>query len=100
MKKMYTPLFLICFLLSNVLYAQVSFTNQGSLLGTMTGFSIEDCAVDMNGDYLDDVVRVVNAKIYIDYQQNDGTFNSVEHSVNMQNLPTWSILSNILPKNH
>ncbi len=99
MKKMYTPLFLICFLLSNVLNAQVGFTNQGSLLGPMSGTSIEDCAVDMNGDYLDDIVRVVNAKIYIDFQQNDGTFNSVEHTVSMQNLPTWSICAGDIDNN-
>ncbi len=91
MNKLYTPLFLICFLVFNMLNAQVSFTNQGNLLGPMSGSSFEDCAVDMNGDYLDDIVRVVNTKIYIDYQQNDGTFNPVEHSVNMQNLPTWSL---------
>ena len=90
MTKFYTPLFLMCFLFFNTLNAQVSFTNQGALLGPASG-SLEDCAVDMNGDYLDDVVRIVNTKIYIDYQQANGTFNHVEHTVNMQNLPTWSL---------
>ena len=98
MNKFYMPLLLSCFMLFNCLNAQVSFTNQGSLLGPATG-SIEDCAVDMNGDNLDDVVRVVNAKIFIDYQQNDGTFDHVEYSVNTQNLPNWSICAGDIDNN-
>ena len=90
MNKLYTP-FVFCLFFSTILTAQVSFTNQSSLLNSISGTGIGDCAVDMNGDYLDDVVRVVNGKIYIDYQQNDGSFNQIEHLVGQQNLPTWSI---------
>ncbi len=98
MNKLYTPFLLICFLQLNLLNAQVSFTNEGNLLGPATG-SIEDCAVDMNGDFLDDIVRVVNAKIFIDYQKNDGTFDHVELTVGMQNLPTWSLCAGDIDNN-
>jgi hypothetical protein len=91
MNKLYTPLVLICFSFCTILSAQVSFTNQGALLGNINGSSVEDCAVDMNGDYLDDVVRVINARIFIDYQQGDGTFDHVEYLVGQTNLPTWSL---------
>ena len=99
MNKLYTPLLIICYLSFNLLNAQVSFTNQGALLEPISGSSVEDCAVDMNGDHLDDVVRVVNAKIYIDFQQNDGTFEHVEHVVGMQNLPTWSLCAGDIDNN-
>ncbi len=84
--------FLGLLLSCGMLNAQVSFTNLGgSLLQTMNGFSAEDCAVDMNGDNLDDVVRVSSNGIYIDYQQPDGTFEGVYHQMNIQNTPNWSI---------
>ena len=73
------------------LIGQVSFTNQGNLLGNTSGFSYEDCAVDMNGDYLDDVVRVVNNGMYIDYQQADGSFIQEYFDIDFQNQPSWSI---------
>lgn len=44
---------LVCALMT----AQVTFTNQGAQLQTISGFSSADCAVDVNGDGLDDVVR-------------------------------------------
>lgn len=71
--------------------AQVSFTNMNSLLQGIAGGSIRDCAVDMNGDNLDDVVRVTNGGIYVDYQQPDGTFNGIFYPMNIQNMPNWSI---------
>jgi len=63
----------------------------GSELGSISSFSYEDCAVDMNGDYLDDVVRVTNGNLYIDYQQADGTFTQSQFPMNFQNYPSWSI---------
>jgi len=84
--------FLGLLLSCGMLNAQVSFTNLGgSLLQTMNGFSAEDCAVDMNGDKLDDVVRVSGSGIYIDYQQPDGTFEGVFFEMVIQNSPNWSI---------
>ncbi len=72
------------------LSAQVTFTNMNNLLQSAGGGS-SDCAVDMNGDDLDDVVRVNSGGIYIDYQQPDGTFEGVHIDMNIQNLPNWSI---------
>lgn len=71
--------------------AQITFTNMNSLLQSTGGGSIRDCAVDMNGDHLDDVVRVTNGGIYVDYQQSDGTFNGIFYPMNIQNMPNWSI---------
>ncbi|MCB0762725.1 MAG: VCBS repeat-containing protein, partial [Flavobacteriales bacterium] len=80
-------------------YAQVSFTNNGAALGAITGFSYEDCAVDMNGDHLDDVVRVVSSGIYIDFQQPGGTFTQQFFPLNVQNPPTWSICAADIDEN-
>jgi len=51
------------------------------------------CVVDMNGDYLDDIVSVVNnTQIVIGYQQPGGTFNEVSYTIpNTVVLPYWSI---------
>ncbi|WP_175622680.1 FG-GAP-like repeat-containing protein [Chryseobacterium schmidteae] len=51
------------------------------------------CVVDMNGDYLDDIVSVVsNSNIVISYQQPWGTFNEVSYTIpNTIVLPFWSI---------
>lgn len=77
-------------LLSSGLSAQVTFTNQSNLLNP-ADFPYEDCAVDMNGDYLDDVVRVTSNGIYIDYQQTDGTFDQTFFPMSVDNPPSWSI---------
>ncbi len=71
--------------------AQVSFTNMGGELGSIPGFTYEDCAVDMNGDHLDDVVRVTGDGLYIDYQQPDGSFTQNVFPMNFQTLPSWSM---------
>ena len=73
------------------LLSQVSFTNQGNLLGSISGSGYQDCAVDMNRDRLDDVVRVTDGGIYIDYQQIDGSFEQTYFSMTIQNAPNWSI---------
>lgn len=74
---------------STAFFAQVTFTNQSQLLGNYPDSS--ETAVDMNGDLLDDYVRVTNSGIGIDYQQPDGTFNSVFFNISIQNSPDWSI---------
>ena len=90
MQKNYLKLFsLILSLCALHLQAQVSFTPMNNLLSSGSG--IEDCAVDMNGDYLDDIVRVSNAGIRIDYQQADGTFTSEMFNMNLEAVPSWSI---------
>ncbi len=90
MKKIYlfTSLFSLALLTS---YAQVSFTNQGDLLGGSILFSYEDCAVDMNGDHLDDVVRITTDGMSIDYQQPDGSFTQTSFDIDFDNYPSWSM---------
>ena len=74
---------------SAALMAQVTFTNQSNLIGNYPDYS--EVAVDMNGDYLDDYVRVSGTGIGIDYQLPDHTFNSVFISTPIQNVPDWSV---------
>ncbi len=103
--KISTPLFLVglFFFLQNSLGAQpapVIFSNQSSLLTNVQGFTYySSCAVDMNGDYLDDVVRVGDEAIYIDFQQTDGTFQQVEFPLIVQAGPDWSICAGDLDNN-
>ena len=76
-------------LFSASLSAQVSFTNQYALIGSYQSSS--EVAVDMNGDYLDDYVRVSSQGIGIDYQKPDRTFNSIFIPLSIQNTPDWSV---------
>jgi ASPIC and UnbV/Secretion system C-terminal sorting domain/FG-GAP-like repeat/Ig-like domain CHU_C associated len=71
--------------------AQVSFTANGTILQPIVGSPYSDCAVDMNDDGLDDVVRVTSGAIYIDYQQPDGTFLPFHQDMTIVNVPSWSI---------
>lgn len=69
----------------------VSMSNQTPLLNGIIGFGYNDCIVDMNGDFLDDVVRVTSERLYIDFQQADGSFTQQEFPIDFVNLPGWSI---------
>ena len=84
-------------LTSICLFGQVSFVNQSNLIGNFSDSS--ECAVDMNGDNLDDYVRVSSNGIGIDYQQPDGTFESIMYSMAIQNVPNWSIAAGDLDGN-
>lgn len=55
--------------------------------------NFNNCIVDMNGDYLDDIVSVVSAtQIIISYQQPGGTFSNVTYTVPTTVItPSWSI---------
>lgn len=55
--------------------------------------NFNNCIVDMNGDYLDDIVSVVSAtQIVISYQQPGGGFNNVTYTVPTTTItPSWSI---------
>ena len=100
MKNIYKILVCSAFILCSCgLFAQVTFTNMGGNLGATSGSSYEDCAVDMNGDYLDDVVRVTNNHIYIDYQQADGSFTQTDFPMSLQNYPSWSICAGDIDNN-
>jgi hypothetical protein len=85
-------------LLSNIcLFAQVSFTLHNELIQDYPG--TQSISVDMNGDYLDDFVRVSDNGIGIDYQQPDGTFNSIFFNMTIQNPPTWSVAAGDIDEN-
>ncbi|EDM44214.1 hypothetical protein SCB49_04275 [unidentified eubacterium SCB49] len=81
---------------SATLLAQVSFTNQSSMIGDFPESS--EIAVDINEDGLDDYVRISSVGVGIDYQQADGTFNSVMRSMTIQNPPDWSVAAGDLNK--
>jgi hypothetical protein len=74
---------------STTIMAQVSFTNQSGTIGDYSDTS--EIAVDVDNDGLDDYVRLSNDGIGIDYQQADGTFNSIWRPMSIQNDPNWSV---------
>ncbi|MGV3460603.1 MAG: FG-GAP-like repeat-containing protein [Flavobacterium sp.] len=59
---------------------------------TLTG-TYKICVVDMNGDYLDDLVGIHNNNIHVLYQNADGTFTSAMLPVpgTITNMPSWSM---------
>lgn len=78
------------------LFSQVSFTHE--TISPVGGYTI--CAVDMNGDYLDDIVSVGNTVIQIFYQNSDGTFTIESYNVSpITYLPSWSIAAGDLTGN-
>lgn len=99
MKRKLTLLPILCCALFLQAQEPVAFTIQSSLLGTISGFNYNDCAVDMNGDFLDDIVRVTSSNLYIDFQQPNGTFLHQQFSMNPQNEPDWSICAGDLDAN-
>lgn len=77
----------------------VSMVPNGSLLNPILGFSYNDCVVDMNNDQLDDVVRITENGMFIDYQQPDGSFQQSFFGINFQSLPSWSICAGDIDNN-
>lgn len=76
--------------------AQVSFTT--TTIPTSGQYSI--CAVDMNGDYLDDIVSVSSTNIQIFYQNEDGTFTEQNFpTTDAANMPSWSLAAGDLTGN-
>jgi hypothetical protein len=69
---------------------RLSFTST-PVAGITGGYN--NCIVDMNGDFLDDIVSAINAtSLAITYQQTGGTFNTTTYTVtNTTVLPSWSI---------
>ena len=73
-------------------WSQVMFTNSSSGLQSISGFAGSDLAVDMNGDHLDDIVRVTSSgMIYIDYQLAGGGFSGEQYTYGGDNYPSWSV---------
>ena len=87
MKKLLLLSFTI-FSLTNLIAQPPTFTNRNDLIGNYDGYT--SITVDMNGDYLDDFVRVSETGVGIDYQQADGTFESVFIAMIIQWVPDWS----------
>lgn len=82
-------LFVAAILCSATVLAQVSFTNQNNLIGDYP--DTNEIAVDIDADGLDDYVRISSQGVGVDYQQPDGTFNSVWREMSIQNSPNWSV---------
>ncbi|MEZ4984169.1 MAG: FG-GAP-like repeat-containing protein [Saprospiraceae bacterium] len=86
---------------TNYLIAQpdpVSFTNRSDLISG-AGSGTNDCAVDMNGDYLDDIVRVQSNGIRIYFQRLNGTFSNTFFPASFSNSPNWSICAGDMDDN-
>lgn len=93
MKKLLIPAF-ICFI--SPLFGQISFTTD--FIPTSGQYNI--CAVDMNNDYLDDIVSVNNTNIQIFYQNPDGTFTEQNFTTTpAENMPSWSLAAGDLTGN-
>lgn len=69
---------------------RLSFTTQ-AIAGITGGFN--SCIVDMNGDFLDDIVSPISTtQLAISYQQTSGTFTTSTYTTaNSTVTPTWSI---------
>jgi ASPIC and UnbV/FG-GAP-like repeat/Secretion system C-terminal sorting domain len=76
------------FILSEATFVPQAFTQQSININGITS-----CVVDMNGDYLDDIVGVDDGIVHILYQAtNDSGFSGEDlTSPNTQNMPYWSI---------
>ena len=78
------------------LNAQISFTTNSSVLSGSYGYP--GCVVDMNGDDLDDVVRMNGSQLTIDYQQANGTFVH-QNYLNTNSSGLWSICAGDIDAN-
>ncbi len=68
--------------------------------GVLPGSGYTDCVVDMNGDFLDDVVFVNGTTLTIAKQQTDGTFLAQAYNTGyVENDPSWSIAAGDLDNN-
>lgn len=74
--------------LGTSLNAQFNFTMQN----VPTNGDYQMCVVDMNGDFLDDIVSVSSNNIQVLFQKEDGTFDAKNFPTSSANfLPSWSI---------
>ncbi len=90
---------LVTFITIQFSFGQISFSNQTNLIPPLSGNNSEPCALDMNGDYLDDVVRVNNNQLIISHQNEDGTYTTSYFDVPFQNAASWSITGGDIDKN-
>ena len=94
-----TTTLILCVILTLSGFSQISFSNQFGLIPAIAGNSAEPCALDMNGDYLDDIVRVSGNELVISFQNGDGTYTTQNFPVNFQNTASWSIVGGDIDKN-
>ncbi|MBK8829446.1 MAG: VCBS repeat-containing protein [Saprospiraceae bacterium] len=81
-----------CLLLSKLSAQPVSFTDHTNKLQYVFGtMGQAKCGVDMNGDGLDDITRISDEGLYIDFQKPDGTFLHRFVPLVVKALPVWSI---------
>ena len=67
---------------------------------TLRDIAYVRATVDMNGDYLDDIVGINSSSIVILYQQTNGTFTSTTINTSMvTNTPDWSLAVGDFDKN-
>ena len=98
--KNYLVTFWIFHFVFSIQAQPLAFQRKDDLLRPVAGFvNFADCVVDMNGDFLDDVVRVGEKGIFIDYQQTDGTFIQRQFNFSIQALPSWSICAGDIDNN-
>ncbi|MFK7756266.1 MAG: FG-GAP-like repeat-containing protein [Flavobacteriales bacterium] len=94
MKQNFTTFltFIACLFTLSAFSQTISFTNESNLLQSVSGSSYEDCVVDVNIDGYDDVVRVTDAGLYIDYQNADGSgFTPFFYATSWNRPPSWSL---------
>lgn len=92
MKRLfYSSTLFFLLLLSTSINAQLTYENYSGTLSVGLFGGLTDCIVDMNGDYLDDVVIMSNSRMVVHYQQTDGTYENKIFNWNFNTLPTWSI---------
>ncbi len=86
MKPLYS---IILILVHFQLSSQVDFVRSAFNQGTFG--ALQDCAVDMNGDQLDDIVAINESRLQIYYQQTDGSFTNKIFDQEFLNKADWSI---------
>jgi len=77
------------FISSLQLVCQVSFSP--SIFSEGPFVTDQNCAVDMNGDLLDDIVALNSKKLQIYYQQPDGSFTQRSFAMDLKYNADWSI---------
>lgn len=84
--------------LSSTVIAQITFQEVGSSIA-FNGSGFNECVVDMNGDFLDDIVAINNFKMTQYLQQENGEFEIKETNWGFNTLPTWSICAGDFDEN-
>jgi len=89
--------FLLLFLITAA-SAQLTFTEIGNNL-SFESDGYKECVVDMNGDYLDDIVVISNFRMTQYLQKQSGGFEVKEVAWGFNSLPSWSICAGDFDKN-